>query len=432
MTTTPLLPASTVPARTRADLTAALAAACTLAAASPALAQQGPTVELPDNEPAPAAPDAEAADRDVDTTWGLHEQRRLLSFGRTTLGGYGELHYNLFMPEGDAPTQSEIDLHRLVLFVAHGFSDKLSAYTEIEVEHAMVGAGNPGYVAIEQAYVDYRVLGDRLALRAGVMLVPFGLTNIWHEPPVFHGVERPITERSIIPTTWREPGIGVHGELAAGLRYEGYVTTGLNPLAFSAGSGIRGGRLNVAESPGSGPSGSLRLEYEPTLGVVVGLSGYAGSARARLSDDDVIKTVVTGGALDLRARRSGVEARVLATAFGISNTDGLREAVDADGEPVGPDVGSLLGGGYVELGYDVLHHHPTEQALVPFVRAEFLDTALATTEGSTVEDRGVRDLVFGLTYRPIAAVAVKSDVILRSPENGDSMTIVDFGLGWMF
>ena len=45
------------------------------------------------------------------------------------------------------------------------------------------------------------------------MLVPVGIINERHEPPVFHGVERPFVDTVIVPTTWFEAGAGVHGSL---------------------------------------------------------------------------------------------------------------------------------------------------------------------------------------------------------------------------
>ncbi len=33
-----------------------------------------------------------------------------------------------------------------------------------------------------------------------------------HEPPIFLGARRPDTETRILPTTWRENGIGIFGK----------------------------------------------------------------------------------------------------------------------------------------------------------------------------------------------------------------------------
>ena len=39
------------------------------------------------------------------------------------------------------------------------------------------------------------------------MLIPMGITNEYHEPTLFNGVERPSIASVIIPTTWREIGV---------------------------------------------------------------------------------------------------------------------------------------------------------------------------------------------------------------------------------
>ena len=48
-------------------------------------------------------------------------------------------------------------------------------------------------------------------LRAGLILVPMGIINRYHEPPVFFSVDRPSFDQSVIPSTWRELGVGLVG-----------------------------------------------------------------------------------------------------------------------------------------------------------------------------------------------------------------------------
>ena len=56
-----------------------------------------------------------------------------------------------------------------------------------------------------------------------MMLMPIGIINERHEPPVYYGVERPFVDTVIIPTTWFDVGAGVHGEVGRGWRYRAYV-----------------------------------------------------------------------------------------------------------------------------------------------------------------------------------------------------------------
>ena len=112
---------------------------------------------------------------------------------RTSLGGYGELHYN----GGEA---DEVDFHRFVLFIGHEFNDRLRLFTEFELEHSLAGEGKPGEVELEQAWIEFDVTDTQHA-RAGLFILPVGILNETHEPPTFFGVERNQVESAIIPTT---------------------------------------------------------------------------------------------------------------------------------------------------------------------------------------------------------------------------------------
>ena len=70
---------------------------------------------------------------------------------KTTIGGYGELHYNNLSAEDPSRDVEAIDFHRFVLFFGHEFNDKTRFYSEVEVEHAYVadtGGDTPGEVEI--------------------------------------------------------------------------------------------------------------------------------------------------------------------------------------------------------------------------------------------------------------------------------------------
>ena len=114
--------------------------------------------------------------------------------------------------------------------------------SELELEHAFVeGLEEAGELELEQAYLDF-LLSRGFNVRAGMLLMPVGIINERHEPPVYYGVERPLVDTVIIPTTWFEVGAGVHGELGRGWRYRAYVTSPLNAAEFSAEEGVREGR----------------------------------------------------------------------------------------------------------------------------------------------------------------------------------------------
>src|SRR5881409_4168548 len=60
---------------------------------------------------------------------------------RTTLGGYGEVHYT--NPTGPN-SPAVVNLARFVVYLAHSFDDRLAFRSELEVEDAKVEGGKPG------------------------------------------------------------------------------------------------------------------------------------------------------------------------------------------------------------------------------------------------------------------------------------------------
>ncbi len=397
-------------------------------------AQGGPTIVMPPpGEVAPDEPQAgQYGDMDFDPLRGMQEAR-FARAAKTSVGGYGELHLNVLKPEGD-PAFARLDLHRLVLFIAHNFNDRFRFYTELELEHALVaesgGVAVPGSFQIEQAYIDWRLLSgvsEALYLRGGAILVPMGIINQWHEPPIFHGVERPLVDRVIIPTTWREGGIGIWGEPVEGLRYEFYVMSGLDASGFSGSSGLRGGRLQVTTATLNGPAFVGRLEWEPTLGMVLGVAPYVGLAGPRELDVNVL---VGGVAGDWRIRRKGFESRAVLAYFHVSNTDALRTVLPGETDVVS-DVGSNLFGVYGEIAYNVIYFVDTPMELLPFVRVDWFDTTFNESDPAFDQPAFLVPTV-GLSYRPIQQVVFKFDYQAVRRSSGPHENRWNVGLGWMF
>lgn len=159
------------------------------------------------------------------------------------ISGYMDFHFN-----AEDGTDPRLDFHRFVLLLNHSFTSRLRFVSELELEHAFVeGLVDAGELELEQAYVDF-LLQRSLNLRAGMLLVPVGIINERHEPPVFNGVERPFVDTVIVPTTWFDVGFGVHGEVGNGFRYRAYAMAPLNALEFSAEDGLREGRQKGAEA----------------------------------------------------------------------------------------------------------------------------------------------------------------------------------------
>ena len=185
---------------------------------------------------------------------------------RTTVGGYGELHYNNW------DSKKEIDFHRFVLYFGHRFSDRIRFHSELELEHSNTESG--GAVELEQAYLEFD-LTDRLRARGGLFLMPVGIINETHEPPTFYGVERNPVETYVIPSTWWEGGAGVSVELAAGLRFDATMTSGLEiPVTGPDAYNIRESRQNVANAPADSFGYAGRLRWSALPGVELAASIY--------------------------------------------------------------------------------------------------------------------------------------------------------------
>src|SRR5258708_17811349 len=80
---------------------------------------------------------------------------------RTTVGGYGEVHYT--NPTGPK-TPPVVNLARFVVYLAHSFDERLAFRSELEVEDAKIEGGKAGGEgALEQAFLHYRP-GDWITL----------------------------------------------------------------------------------------------------------------------------------------------------------------------------------------------------------------------------------------------------------------------------
>jgi hypothetical protein len=140
------------------------------------------------------------------------------------LWGYGEIYYT--NPVHDQRL-AEFDLARAVFGIGYRLDDRTNFNSEFEVEHAVASAVDKGEFEVEQFYIDHQA-ADWAGIKAGLFLMPFGLLNEHHEPTAFYGVQRNFVETLIIPSTWREGGIGFHGTSPIGLGWDVGLTTGLD------------------------------------------------------------------------------------------------------------------------------------------------------------------------------------------------------------
>jgi len=269
---------------------------------------------------------------------------------KTTIGGYGELHYNSLdddnVTDGTGDDDLDrIDLHRFVLFIGHEFNDDIRFFSELEVEHALAGDGQPGEVELEQAFIEMD-LNDHHRVRAGLDILPIGLINPTHEPNTFYGVERNKVETEIIPATWWEAGIGLLGEVAPGWNYDVVVHSGLSaPNSGTSAFRPRSGRAKVAEADDLDLAMTGRIRYTGIAGLEVGLSGQYQRDYTGASDLFDIPATLFEGHIDYK-HSSGLALRALYA----------RWDIDGDNAPFpGVDPGAIdadeITGWYIEPAY---------------------------------------------------------------------------------
>jgi hypothetical protein len=347
----------------------------------------------------------------------------------TAIGGYGEIVLN-------APVEGErgtvVDVRRLVLYVGHNFTESLRVYTELEIEHAVSSATDQGEVEVEQAFVDYLVR-RWVNLRAGLVIMPVGIINVYHEPPTFLGADRPETDTRIIPSTWREVGGGLFGAFGP-LRYQLYVVTAFAASKDGApgfdSEGLREGHQEGQLARAHDWGGVLRLDLTPWAPLTIGASGYYSH---NAQGDQALGTAPVGIVEgDVRFEWKGMHARAEYANVWIGDADKISAANSTS-------VASQLRGGYIELGYNVLHPFKTrfDSSLIAFGRYERTDTQAELPPGvPRAPDKDRQVMTFGLSFRPIAEVALKVDYqrfwVDAGLPSADSWDQVNAALAWMF
>lgn len=359
----------------------------------------------------------------------LNAAQRILSgnYGRAvTVSAYGEITYN--QPES---LNGELDIQRLVLLFGYKFDDKTQFITELEIEHTEE-------VFVEQAFVNHNI-ADNLSLRGGLMLIPMGIVNEYHEPTTFNGVERPAVDNAIVPTTWREIGVGVTGRFPdASIGYQAYIFNGFKSTVnddgditgFLKGSnGLRGGRQKAIKSTVDSPTFSTKVEYYGLPGLRLGLSGYFGKTQAAddVEDIDGANIGVSMFGFDARYAKKRFTARGQFIYASLSDTDAYNDLTSRD-------LGSALMGYYGEIAYNLLPLSKS-QRLFAFTRYENYDTHANTAGDLERNDAYNRtDITTGLSYHIAPGVVIKGDYQFRSnnAKNSEVNNRLNFGIGVWF
>jgi hypothetical protein len=336
---------------------------------------------------------------------------QVVEASKTTIGGYGELHYNNLNANDPSKDVEMLDLHRFVLFFGHQFNDRTRFYSEVEVEHAFVadtGGDTPGEVEIEQAFIEFD-LRQNLYAKAGLFLIPVGILNETHEPDTFYGVERNDVENIIVPSTWWEGGAGLNGRWGSGWNWDLAFTSGLQmPTTGSNAFRVRSGRQKVAKAVASDGAVTGRLRYLGVRGLQAAVTVQYQFDPSQVSNDGLDSGTLVEAHVDYQ--RNGFGLRALYARWDFSGE--AVEAAEADTQT----------GWYIEPSYRL------NDKVGFYARYEDIDAARAQDKFDQWE--------VGLNWWPAKNVVIKFDYRDRShdldSQNGRDFSGIDLGLGYSF
>lgn len=343
-----------------------------------------------------------------------------------SIGGYGEANYQARVGDKGS-SKDNADFERMVLYAGYKFTDNILFNSELEFEHGSTEKG--GSVSVEFAALDFFI--DPMAnVRAGMVLMPMGFVNLIHEPPFYFGNNRPEVERQILPSTWRDVGVGLFGEVLPNLTYTTYVVNGLDAANFNA-DGIRSGRQQGSQATAENLAFVGRLDYAPSVvpGLSFGGSAYAGNSGQNQpfagKKADAFTQLYEG---HVQWKYRGLEFRTLGS-WGHIDDAGVLSAAK------GQTIGEENYGWYSEAGYDILPllNANTTQYLAPFFRYEQLDTIARAPVGfSDDEAKNKKIYQFGLQYKPIPNVVIKADYRNFMAKKGSLPDDFNLGFGFIF
>lgn len=346
----------------------------------------------------------------------------------TLVSGYGSAQYKYDVNHNKA----NVNLDRIVMFMGHKFTNKISFFSELEVEDAKVAGGSlGGEIALEQAFLKFNV-NRNLYITTGLFIPRLGIINENHLPTTFNGNDRPFVETLIIPSTWRELGIGLYGNVASvpGLNYSLALSNGLNSQGFENGSGIREGRFEGSNANSSAMAVSGALLYYIKNFRIQASGYYGGSAGLTKIEADSLQlsygafgTAVGLYEANVQYHNKGWGLKTLFTTVHIADAHSINRAY-ANNTP------ELMMGYYVELGYNLFQlfnkTKTNEKNMTLFVRYENLNMNYKLPDNGIYNGTLTQSYVVGgLTFQPIKGVSIKADYIFKKTGDQNPALVVN-------
>ncbi len=366
------------------------------------------------------------------TGLGPAASKALINPRGVSIGGYGEIWFT------NIPNQrpnTEVDLYRFIVYLGYAFTEKLKFNSEIEIEHAKIEGGEEGgEVAIEFAFVDYR-FNKLLGIRGGMVLVPLGITNEYHEPPTYMSVRQPYLEKSLFPFTWRENGVGAYGETDL-LEYRVYLINGMkaeegeykssSPLKKLAQSGA----MAVSDQLAFTGRVDFKLPYNLKLGGATFISGVQNKDGEKLGTVSILSP-------HLWWQYAGFDVRFVGAYTTVSGADRITAELSPATCPSLPNRCNVfpekMQGFYLQVAYNVLRFFDSDQELFLFGKLEDINAYKEVPAGyqkPTGENYRIYNV--GLSYRPHPLVALKADYVRKDVNEGSNSDIYSMAITWMF
>lgn len=333
-----------------------------------------------------------------------------MSSNPTVLAGYGSMKYNYNFTTGN----SVANIDRLVLFFGHRFNKKITFFSELEIEDAKVTGGKAsGEFSLEQAFLKFNINRSNY-LTTGLFIPRIGIINENHLPTTFNGNERPMVETTIIPSTWREIGIGYYGtsERVPGLNYSAALVNGLNASGFTNGTGIRDGKFEGSKASGRSLALTGAVLYYVGNFRMQASAYYGGSTALNPREADSLElkkglfstpVALTEANVQYLGKRLSLKA--LAAFVAIPNADKINRAF-ANNTP------EQLFGAYGEVAY--AFWKKDQKTFRVFTRYEMCDMNFKLANNG-IENGTIRQhyIVSGFTFIPVQGVIVKMDYTYR-------------------
>ena len=321
--------------------------------------------------------------------------------GRVRVGGYFSLE---FRDDGDGQTM-HFDQHRLVLKLQSEIADGIGFETEIEFEGggADVSFLTGNEILVEFAELSFQLIEDKLILNAGVILIPWGRFNQYHDDPLNELTDRPLVSRRIGAAAFGQPGIGTEGTFEFGdswfFDYNVALVQGFAD-GFTTNGGVRGARQSFRADNNDNKQVFARFVLSPPT--------------------QWFDVVEAGGSLNFGKHDAGGNLRNYGWAFELFARKG---PVQVTGEYMlqrieQPAAAPLTDprrqdGWYVEVAYFFFpgawrgkHTLLTDESTFALVvRVEAIDLNHSTT-GDTFRD-DLQQISVGFNYRPVQRTVFK-------------------------